>query len=42
MSWDEWLELNGVAMPKERRIIVANHYPQLVEMAVYGQGLVLG
>ncbi|AIO68220.1 LysR substrate-binding domain-containing protein [Burkholderia oklahomensis] len=42
MSWDEWLELNGVAMPKKRRIIVANHYPQLVQMAVYGQGLVLG
>ncbi|GLU31575.1 LysR substrate-binding domain-containing protein [Trinickia caryophylli] len=42
MSWDEWLELNGVIMAKKPKIIAANHYPQLVQMAVYGQGIVLG
>lgn len=42
MSWDEWFELSGVTIPKKRRVVVANHYPQLVQMAIYGHGLVLG
>ncbi|MBB6591727.1 LysR family transcriptional regulator [Ralstonia solanacearum] len=42
MSWDEWLGLNGVAMPKKPRAIVSNHYPQLVQMALHGYGILLG
>lgn len=42
MSWEEWLELNGVEMPKKPRAVVSNSYPQLVEMALHGQGVLLG
>lgn len=42
MAWDEWLNLNGVTMPKKPRAIVSNHYPQLVEMALHGHGVLLG
>ncbi|MGK2832857.1 LysR substrate-binding domain-containing protein [Ralstonia pseudosolanacearum] len=42
MSWEEWLGLNGVGMPKKPRAIVSNHYPQLVQMALHGHGVLLG
>ncbi|KVE38450.1 hypothetical protein WS68_23310 [Burkholderia sp. TSV86] len=29
-------------MPKNPKVIVSNHYPQLVQMALHGQGPVLG
>ncbi|NLP62880.1 LysR substrate-binding domain-containing protein [Paraburkholderia sacchari] len=42
MSWPEWLGLNGVNMPKAPRSITINHYPQIVQMAILGQGIALG
>jgi DNA-binding transcriptional LysR family regulator len=42
MSWGEWLGLNGVEMPKKPKAIVSTHYPQLVEMALHGHGVLLG
>lgn len=42
MSWEEWLSLNGVPMPKKPRAIISNLYPQLVQMALHGQGVLLG
>ncbi|MGA4127548.1 LysR substrate-binding domain-containing protein [Ralstonia nicotianae] len=42
MSWDEWLGLNGVTMPQKPRAIISNLYPQLVQMALHGQGILLG
>ncbi|WP_321814806.1 MULTISPECIES: LysR substrate-binding domain-containing protein [unclassified Paraburkholderia] len=45
MSWPEWLAANGVNLPKAPRAqhgITINHYPQLVQMAILGQGVALG
>jgi DNA-binding transcriptional LysR family regulator len=42
MSWPEWFRINGVTMPASPHAIVANHYPQLVQLAILGQGVVLG
>lgn len=42
MSWPEWFQLNGVTMPKTPDAVVMNFYPQLVQMAILGQGVVLG
>ncbi|QGZ64995.1 LysR substrate-binding domain-containing protein [Paraburkholderia acidisoli] len=44
MSWPEWFDLNGVTLPKapQRHGIVINHYPQLVQMAILGEGIALG
>lgn len=42
MSWPEWFHLNGVSMPGAPDAVVVNHYPQLVQMAILGQGVVLG
>jgi DNA-binding transcriptional LysR family regulator len=42
MSWPEWFDLNGVTMPKTPQGITINHYPQLVQMAILGQGVALG
>ncbi|MGV7245173.1 LysR substrate-binding domain-containing protein [Caballeronia sp. M23-90] len=41
MSWPEWFRLNDVAMPDSPQSVVVNHYPQLVQMAILGQGVVL-
>ncbi|WP_086380325.1 LysR substrate-binding domain-containing protein [Caballeronia sordidicola] len=41
MSWPEWFRLNEVAMPDSPQSVVVNHYPQLVQMAILGQGVVL-
>ncbi|MFM0594835.1 MULTISPECIES: LysR substrate-binding domain-containing protein [Paraburkholderia] len=42
MSWSEWFGFNGVQLPAVPRAVVVNHYPQLVQMAILGQGVVLG
>lgn len=42
MSWFGWLGLNDVNRPKARQDITINHYPQLVQMAILGQGIALG
>jgi DNA-binding transcriptional LysR family regulator len=42
MSWPEWLALNHVQMLKTPQAVTINHYPQLVQMAILGQGVVLG
>ncbi|MDE1181800.1 LysR substrate-binding domain-containing protein [Paraburkholderia sp.] len=42
MSWSEWFRLNGTQMPRSPRMVEVNHYPQLVQMAIMGQGVVLG
>ena len=42
MAWSEWFRLNDVQMPASPRAVVVNHYPQLVQMAILGQGVVLG
>jgi DNA-binding transcriptional LysR family regulator len=42
MSWPEWFRLNGVQMPASPQAVAVNHYPQLVQMAILGQGIVLG
>ncbi|MFM0505311.1 LysR substrate-binding domain-containing protein [Paraburkholderia caffeinilytica] len=42
MSWPEWFRLNNVQMPGSPQSVVINHYPQLVQMAILGQGVVLG
>ncbi|WP_447745553.1 LysR substrate-binding domain-containing protein [Pseudomonas nicosulfuronedens] len=42
MSWSEWLGCNGLPFPRSRPLLSTNHYPQLVELAVLGQGVVLG
>lgn len=41
MSWSEWFGLNGVAMPKAQQGITINNYPQLVQLAILGQGVAL-
>lgn len=42
MAWSEWFRLNQVTMPASPPAVVVNHYPQLVQMAILGQGVVLG
>ncbi|MEM5399885.1 MULTISPECIES: LysR substrate-binding domain-containing protein [Paraburkholderia] len=42
MSWPEWFDLNGMTMPKTPQGITINHYPQLVQLAILGQGVALG
>ncbi|TLP77668.1 LysR family transcriptional regulator [Pseudomonas nitroreducens] len=42
MSWSEWLGCNGLDSARTRPGLTANHYPQLVELAVLGQGVALG
>jgi DNA-binding transcriptional LysR family regulator len=42
MSWPEWFRQNGVEMPGTPPALVVNYYPQLVQMAILGQGIVLG
>jgi len=42
MSWTELFRQNGLDMPKSPRTITINHYPQLVQMAILGQGVALG
>lgn len=42
MSWPEWFRMNGVPMSVSPDAVVVNHYPQLVQMAILGQGVVLG
>jgi DNA-binding transcriptional LysR family regulator len=42
MSWSEWFRLNDVQMPAAPQAVVVNHYPQLVQMAILGEGVVLG
>ncbi len=41
MSWSEWLGQHGIALPKSPKAIMCNHYPQLVQLAILGQGVVL-
>jgi len=41
-SWQEWFHLNGVAMPKSPDCVTINRYAELVQMAILGQGVVLG
>jgi len=41
-SWQEWFRLNGVVMPKAPDSITINQYAELVQMAILGQGVVLG
>jgi DNA-binding transcriptional LysR family regulator len=42
MSWSEWFRLNDVQTPGSLQSVVVNYYPQLVQMAILGQGIVLG
>lgn len=42
MSWAEWFGLNDLDFPRTRPCLAANHYPQLVHLAVLGQGVALG
>jgi len=42
MSWPEWFHQHDVEMPKSPDSVVVNHYPELVQMAILGQGVVLG
>jgi DNA-binding transcriptional LysR family regulator len=42
MSWSEWFSLNDLDMPKSAPSITINAYPQLVQMALLGQGVTLG
>ncbi|SAK75725.1 LysR substrate-binding domain-containing protein [Caballeronia ptereochthonis] len=42
MSWSELFRQHGIEMPKSARTITINHYPQLVQMAILGQGIALG
>jgi DNA-binding transcriptional LysR family regulator len=42
MSWPEWFRLNDIQMPDSPKSVVVNHYPQLVQMAILGEGVVLG
>lgn len=41
MSWSEWLGYQGVAMPKAQQGITINSYPQVVQLAILGQGVAL-
>ena len=42
MSCPEWFRLNDIQMPDSPKSVVVNHYPQLVQMAILGEGVVLG
>ena len=42
MSWSDWFRMNDVQMPGSLQSVAVNHYPELVEMAILGQGVVLG
>ncbi|MGC7405458.1 LysR substrate-binding domain-containing protein [Pandoraea pneumonica] len=42
MSWPDWFELHGVSAPKSPRVVSANYYPLLVQMAIEGGGIVMG
>lgn len=41
IAWPQWFRYHGLE-PRLTQTIVFNHYPALVEMAVLGQGMVLG
>lgn len=42
MSWPDWFAHCGVSLPKSVRMVTANYYPLLVQMAIDGGGIVLG
>lgn len=42
MSWPAWFARNGLRETRFERELVANTYPVLVQMAIEGQGIVLG
>ncbi len=42
MSWPTWLTRNGLRDPRIEHELVVNAYPVLVQMAIEGQGIVLG
>lgn len=41
MSWQNWLEHNGVAEPRIENTILSNQYPILLQLAMEGHGIVL-
>jgi len=42
MSWHDWFALCGVKVSKLKNTLISNQYPILVQMAVAGQGILLG
>ncbi|WP_110649766.1 LysR substrate-binding domain-containing protein [Salinicola peritrichatus] len=42
ISWEDWFGYHQLASASTNNAVVFNHYPSLVEMAVHGQGVVLG
>lgn len=41
MSWHSWFECNGISGFTPQAKIIANSYPVLIELAVYGKGIAL-
>lgn len=42
MSWQEWFSCNGLSFTRGQPRLMANHYPQLVRLALLDQGIALG
>jgi len=42
MSWPEWFGCHGLSFARGQPLLSANHYPQLVQLALLSQGVVLG
>lgn len=42
MSWEAWFAQNGISTARFQTTLVANHYPLLIQLAIEGEGVVLG
>lgn len=42
ISWRDWFRYHDVTISPATQAVIFNHYPTLVEMAVFEQGIVLG
>jgi LysR family transcriptional regulator, glycine cleavage system transcriptional activator len=42
MSWETWFSQNGIRLSRLDTTLMGNHYPLLVQLAIAGEGVVLG
>ncbi|WP_323118121.1 LysR substrate-binding domain-containing protein [Burkholderia alba] len=42
MNWHDWLRLTGAEAVRPKKTITANSYPLLLNLALHGQGIILG
>src|SRR5450830_183459 len=42
MSWETWFSQNGIPSSRLQTTLMGNHYPLLVQLAIAGEGVLLG